>query len=72
MSASHYCFSGVSHEDGCACDCQICEDKRARVKQEDFNIELSARIKKGSPEFQQMYAEAMEAARKTMRVIKKK
>ncbi len=70
MSKTHYCLAGEQHQNGCECDCQICEDKRELQKQEEINKILRARIKEKNirikeeiaqdPICQKAYAEAAE------------
>jgi hypothetical protein len=63
MSETHYCIAGEQHNDGCKCDCYICENKRCRKKQEEFNRALIAKIReeiKLDLECQKAYAEAAE------------
>ncbi len=60
---THFCSKGVSHEDGCNCDCAPCLSRTSAL-----NAEIRAKIfKLGSTETQKEIAAAIARAKLTIK-----
>jgi hypothetical protein len=59
--SKHFCYGDGRHADNCNYVCIPCQDRAAYLKQQEFNVRLSAKIKQvySDPEFLSILADEL-------------